>query len=89
MNEEERVTPLELDLLLVYYNHADQYGVVDVQAAKYYALKRHNVLLPDEEFTVEQKHIDLLIKHGILPNALALFHRALDNCEGKNGDVDG
>lgn len=91
MNEEERVTPLELDLLMIYYNHSDQFGVVDVQAAQFYALKQLNVLLPDDPFTIEQKHIDVLVKHGYLPNALGMIYRALDNCEKwrDDGDIDG
>lgn len=66
MDERDEVSKLELDLLLLYYTFADQYGRVDITSAKMWARERLGVDIDSVPFTINQEHIDLLMDHGII-----------------------
>jgi hypothetical protein len=63
-----RVTKLETDLLLLFYNFSDQFGVVDMKTATIHAKKRLGVDIPQRPFTLKQKHIDFLMARGKIPD---------------------
>lgn len=60
------VTPLEIDLLLLFYTFSDQFGKVDIQAANTWAKKKFGITLQDVPFTLEQQHLDLLMDSEVL-----------------------
>lgn len=60
------VTPLEIDLLLLFYTFSDQYGKVNVRAANTWAKQKFGLTLQDVPFTFEQKHLNLLMDSDVL-----------------------
>lgn len=67
------ISHLELDLLVVFYTFADQFGNVDIPKVREFAEKRLNVFLPNKPFKLEQKHINVLMDKGKLPDTRALM----------------
>lgn len=60
------VTPLEIDLLLLFYTFSDQFGKVDIQSASTWAKKKFGITLEDVPFTITQQHLDLLMDSEVL-----------------------
>jgi hypothetical protein len=67
-NKTAVVQKLEIDLLVLFYNFSDQYGVVDVAQAALWAREKLGVSIPQTPFILTQKHIDFLIDKGVLPD---------------------
>jgi len=75
-SEESRLpTQLELDLLFLYYNFADQNGVVDIKRAQLWAFNKLGVLIDDTPLTLQQQHIDLLMDAGMVPDLREVLAR--------------
>lgn len=74
--QEQEMSNLELDLLLLFYARSDQWGVVDVPYCQQWAKERFGIEIPSKPFTLTQQHIDVLVKHNILPNVKALLEKS-------------
>ena len=74
---EQKVTKLEVELLLIFYNFSDQYGKVDTPKAKKWAFEKLGIIIPDRPFTLEQKHIDILMDSGAVPDTRLLLDYVL------------
>lgn len=68
MTPHKEISKLEVDVLLVFYNFSDQYGVVDIKSAQKWAKQQLGVVIPDQPFTLEQYHYDMLMEVGALPD---------------------
>lgn len=64
----QEISELEIDLLLLYYTFADQFGNVDIPAAKAWAKHRLGITLSDSPFKFNKEHIDFLMDRGALPD---------------------
>jgi hypothetical protein len=71
----DNVTKLETDLLLIFYNFSDQFGVVDVKTASIWAKKKLGVQIPLKPFTLKQKHFDYLMNRGVIPDTRTLMSK--------------
>jgi hypothetical protein len=69
----QEISQLELDLLFLFYTFSDQKGHVDIPKVREWARERMGVFLPNEAFTLEQKHLDILMDKGILPDTRIIF----------------
>lgn len=69
------VTPLEIDLLLLFFSFANQYGEVDMKSANEWAKQKFGIVVGTEHFTVEQKHLDILMDANVLADIRPLFKR--------------
>lgn len=72
MNMSE-ISQLELDLLLLFYTHANQFGDVDIQKVASFAREKMGVFIPLKPFQLEQYHIDVLMDHGLVPDTRELL----------------
>jgi hypothetical protein len=70
-----RVTKLEVDLLLLFYNFSDQFGVVDMKTATIHAKNKLHVDIPQRPFTLKQKHIDFLMMRGAIPDTRIIMNQ--------------
>lgn len=62
------VTKLEKDILFIFYSFSDQYGKVDIQAAKHWAYQKLGVTIPDTPFKFTQEHMNLLVEDSLVPD---------------------
>jgi len=69
-------TQLELDLLLLYYNFADQNGVVDIKKAQLWAFNKLGILIDDTPVLLTQMHVNLLMDAGCIPDLRDVLKRA-------------
>lgn len=69
------VSDLELDLLLLYFTFSDQYGRVDTLGAANFAAANLGVLIPRLPFKLDQRHLDLLMDRGVLPDVRVIFNK--------------
>lgn len=76
MNE---IPELEIDLLLLLYTFSDQYGDVDIIRAKTWAWDKLGVHIPNNSFTINQEHIDLLMDVGVVPDIRSILKKASGN----------
>ena len=67
------ISQLELDLLLLFYTHSDKLGRVDIARVQQFAREKQGIMLPSTPFTIEQKHVDVLMDHGLLPDTRIIF----------------
>lgn len=74
-----RVTQLETDLLLLFYNFSDQFGVVDMKTATVWAKNKLGVDIPQIPFTLKQKHIDFLMDRGKVPDTRTMMSTLFEN----------
>lgn len=58
----------DLDKLLIYYNHCDQYGNVDIDAAKKWAKDTQGIKLYDVSFKMTNDHLKKLYDAGLITN---------------------
>jgi hypothetical protein len=72
----DHVTRTELELLGIFYLFADEFGRVDMQQARLYALKKFGVWIPDVPFTIQQEHIDLLMDQKMVPDTREIMGKA-------------
>jgi hypothetical protein len=70
------ISPLELDLLLLFYTFSDQHGKVDMDLCSAWAYAKMGVIIPFKQFTIEQKHLDALAKASILPDITEVIKQA-------------
>lgn len=73
------VTDLEIDMLLLYYTFSDQYGRVDVLEAANYAAKILGFIINRDPFTIDQRHVDILMDRGVIPDVRVIFNKILMN----------
>ena len=73
------VTDLEIDVLLLYFTFSDQFGRVDVTSAADYAATKLGYIIKREPFTLDQRHLDILMDRQILPDVRVLFNKILMN----------
>jgi hypothetical protein len=62
------LSELEVDLLLLFYTFSDQNGRVDMKTAASWAKTKLGVTLPSRQLFIKQKHVDALVKAGLLPD---------------------
>lgn len=62
-----------INLLLIWYSYSDQWGIVNTVEASRYAATHCGLLLPMTPMKLEQRHIDLLISKGALPDTNTLL----------------
>lgn len=67
------ISQLELDLLLLFYTHSDKNGRVDIPKVQQFARDKSGIFLPSTPFTIEQKHVDALMDHGVLPDTRVIL----------------
>ncbi len=72
------VTKLEVDLLLIFYNFSDQYGVVDTKTAAIWAKNKLGVTIPQKPFTLTQKHFNFLMDRGAIPDTSTMMQKLTD-----------
>ena len=69
------ISDLELDLLLLYYNFADQWGNVNTAAAANWAATNFGIVLHQDKFKLDQRHLDILMEREILPDIRLLLNK--------------
>lgn len=70
----KKLSERDLEILFFYYTFSDQHGVVDVKAASSAA----GVALTEiKTFQIQQKHVDILMDHGVIPDVRLLFNKIL------------
>ena len=73
---ENNTSKLEMDILFVFYSFSDQYGRVDIPAAKQWAYQRLGITIPDKPFTLTQKHINTLMDAKLVPDTRQMIAKA-------------
>lgn len=73
------VTDLEIDVLLLYFTFSDQYGRVDVTSAADYAASKFGYIINKTPFTLDQRHLDILMDRQIIPDVRVIFNKILMN----------
>ena len=76
---QSNVTHLELDLLLLCYVNSNQFGVVDVQTVAEIAKSKLGVILPRSDMVITDKHVEVLVKYGLLPDVNSTFDKIKSN----------
>lgn len=71
--ESQKISQVELDLLLLFYTFSNQYGEVDMPRVQKWAKERMGIYVPDVPFTLTQEHIDALSSNGIIPDVISVF----------------
>lgn len=79
------VSDVEIDVLLLYFTFSDQYGRVDIIEAANYAARKLGYIINRDPFTIEQKHLDILMDKQIVPDVRVIFNKIL-NDPTLNGD---
>lgn len=69
------VSPIEIDLLLLFYTFSNQHGIVDMPTAAMWAKQKLGVTFPFSEFKLEQMHIDALMDNGVITDTRQLLKR--------------
>ena len=69
------ITNMELDLILLYYTFADQYGNVDIEAASAYAFNAFGYVLSKEPFKIGQLHMNILMDREAIPDTRLIFSK--------------
>lgn len=64
----EKVSKLEIELLMIFYNLSDQYGNVNIVKAKKWASDKLGIEIPNKPFTLQQKHFNILMDSGAIPD---------------------
>ncbi len=72
------VTKVKVDLLLIFYNFSDQYGVVDIQKAAVWAKNKLGVNIPNKPFTLTQQHFNFLMDRGVIPDTRTMMQKLSD-----------
>lgn len=75
MSDKSPVSDLEIDLLHLFYCYSDQMGRVDTVAAADYAQRRLGYIISKKPFTLDQRHIDLLMDRGDIPDTRLIFSK--------------
>lgn len=75
------MTDLEIDVLLLYFTFSDQFGRVDVLEAANYAAKKLGYIINRDPFTIDQRHVDILMDRGIIPDTRVIFNKIIMNLE--------
>ena len=65
----------ELDVLLMLYLAADQYGKVNMKIAKYLAKTKFTIDMSDNQIYLSQRHIDALILRGLIPDSSEIIQK--------------
>lgn len=73
-----KVTKLEVDLLLLFYNLSDQNGKVDIQNAALWAKNKLGVDIPNTPFTLTQRHFDFLMDRGVIPDTRIMIQKLMN-----------
>ncbi len=69
------LTDLEVDLLLLFYTFSDQHGRIDMVQCSNWARQKLGVILPPALFKISQKHLDILMDKGLVPDTRELFYK--------------
>lgn len=69
----QKITNLELETILLFYTFSDQFGTVDIDSARRWSANRLGVFITLEPFSIEQKHVDLLMDAGLIVDTRFLF----------------
>ena len=69
----KQISQLELDLLLLFYTFSNQFGTVNIPVCARYAIEKMGVIISNEPFMLEQKHIDVLMDNGLIPDTRELL----------------
>lgn len=72
------ISDTELNLLLLYYQFADQNGKVDIEGAAKWIYDRLGITVKRTPFTITSAHVDVLIKAKMLPDTRPLFLRLMN-----------
>ena len=65
----------ELDLKMMFYIFANQYGHVDMKRCGDWAKERLGITIPSYQVKITQVDIDELISHQRLPDTNVIFNR--------------
>ena len=71
------ISDTELNLLLLYYQFADQQGNVDIEGAARWIYDRLGIIVQRKPFKITGEHLDALIKAKLLPDTRPLFERLM------------
>lgn len=74
-NSYNQILKIELDLLLLFYTFSDQYGNVDIRKCQQWAKERMGIYLPDSPFQFTQEHVDVLVRHKLVPDAMEIIDK--------------
>lgn len=74
-NSYNQILKIELDLLLLFYTFSDQYGNVDIRKCQQWAKERMGIYLPDSPFQFSQEHVDVLVRHKLVPDAMEIIDK--------------
>lgn len=83
-----KLSPLELDVLLIFYLFCNQYGVVDMDAARSWAKSEFDLTLPERAYTLTQRHVDILTLEGKIPNISQPLFKAIRVAKKSKRTVD-
>lgn len=70
----EKISQIEVDLLLLFYTFSNQYGEVDMHKCQKWAKEKMGIYLPSTPFTLTQEHIDVLVDNLIVPDVNKIFN---------------
>lgn len=76
-------SPLDIDIaiLMIFYHFSDQYGRVDMPAARSWADKKLGIILKDREFQLNQEHLNLLMDQDVIVNTKDMMSKITDTTE--------
>jgi len=74
-NSYNQILKIELDLLLLFYTFSDQYGNVDIRKCQQWAKERMGIYLPDSPFQFTQEHVDVLVRHNLVPDVMIIIDK--------------
>lgn len=78
LGPDNEISDLEIDLMLLFYTFSDQHGNVDMRACQRWAKERLGVTIKDRPFKITQMHINVLVKHGVLPDINGILSKFKD-----------
>ena len=71
----DEISKLELDLLMVFFTFADQWGNVDMGKVCEFTKQKMNLVIQNKPFTLTQEHIDVLAQHQMVPDVSSIFDK--------------
>lgn len=71
----EDISPLELEILLLFYTFSNQYGEVDMISCQKWARDNMGVHISSSPFTFDQVHLNVLMQNNLVPDISDLIKK--------------
>lgn len=69
---------IDVAILMLFYHFSDQYGKVNMKAAKEWANTKLGIILKDHEFNFTQAHLDFLINQEVIFDTTNIMSKITD-----------